>query len=500
MIGVKNYQEKLFVNFQLSSKIPQDNLYRKILENVNFSFIRQMVSTYYGKEGKKSIDPVVFFKLMLVGYLENLNSDRKIIETSRLRLDVLYFIGYDVDEELPWHSTLSRTRQLYGEGVFKAVFKAILMLCVENGMVSGKRQAVDSVLLRANASMESLEEKAILKIIDEYADELDNNQETPAPTKMEIVPDNEDEKQVKKERPKRSNKTHFSKTDPEARMATKRGKPYQLTYLGQVCVDTDSHIITNAEAFPSDMRDSQCLKDLLIQTQENLYQTGLKVEEILADTNYSSSDSLQSLEGLSVTGYIPNHGGYKQEREGFKYDKENDRFVCSQEKPLNYKGEKVHNTVSKVYISSQKDCAQCPLKVKCIGKGRSKTITVNIKNALFEKMNLRTKSSKGKKMKLIRQSTVEPVIGSLVTNLGLRKLNARGLAAANKILYMSAAAYNLKKLMKNLPTSMKNTKQKAIAPLNQIKQFRKSAIIQLNLILKMMTKSFFDEKYLIVEG
>jgi transposase len=98
-----------------------------------------MVTTYYGKEGKKSIDPVVFFKLMMVGYLENLNSDRRIIETSRLRLDILYFIGYDVDEELPWHSTLSRTRQLYGEGVFKAVFKEILLLCVENGMISSKR-------------------------------------------------------------------------------------------------------------------------------------------------------------------------------------------------------------------------------------------------------------------------------------------------------------------------------------------------------------------------
>ncbi|MBE7509938.1 MAG: transposase [Bacteroidia bacterium] len=89
---------------------------------VGFRFaVYVQTRSYYGSEGQQSIDPTVFFKLILVGYLENLNSDRKIIAHAKMRLDILYFIGYDLGEELPWHSTLSRTRQLFGEHVFAIV-------------------------------------------------------------------------------------------------------------------------------------------------------------------------------------------------------------------------------------------------------------------------------------------------------------------------------------------------------------------------------------------
>lgn len=109
MQGKKDYQEKLFIRFQLSDYVPQDNFYRQLKSILDLSFLYDSTSRYYGREGQKSIDPVVFMKLMLVGYLENLNSDRRIVATSRMRMDILYFLGYDLDEELPWHSTLSRT-------------------------------------------------------------------------------------------------------------------------------------------------------------------------------------------------------------------------------------------------------------------------------------------------------------------------------------------------------------------------------------------------------
>jgi len=114
---------------------------------------------YYGDKGQKSIDPIVFFKLCLVGYLENIISDRALIQHSSMRLDILYFLGYDIDEELPWHSTISRTRQLYPETIFEQVFTKILSMCVDKGMVSGHTQAIDSAPVKANASMDSLELK-----------------------------------------------------------------------------------------------------------------------------------------------------------------------------------------------------------------------------------------------------------------------------------------------------------------------------------------------------
>ena len=90
-------------------------------------------------EGQMSIDQVVFMKLILAAYLENLNSDLHIFNTLGLRLDIRYFIGYYLDEELPWHSTLSKTRKLYGEHIFMELFKKVLRQCTDNGMISGRR-------------------------------------------------------------------------------------------------------------------------------------------------------------------------------------------------------------------------------------------------------------------------------------------------------------------------------------------------------------------------
>src|SRR6478609_435620 len=145
MQGKKHLSEKLFLSFQLSERVPSDNFYRRLKEQLDLRFVYDCTKKYYGTEGQQSVDPVVFFKLILIGYLENLCSDRRIINTASLRLDMLYFIGYDIDEPLPWHSTLSRTRQLFGEELFKQLFKKVLTQCIEKGMVAGKRQAMDSV-------------------------------------------------------------------------------------------------------------------------------------------------------------------------------------------------------------------------------------------------------------------------------------------------------------------------------------------------------------------
>src|SRR4051812_48973035 len=162
MQGRKQPSEKLFISFQLSQHVPEDNFYRKLRSCLDLRAMYKATAKYYGTEGQQSIDPVVFFKLILIGYLENLGSDRRIINTVSMRLDMLFFIGYDIDEALPWHSTLSRTRQLYGDIVFKELFKQVLKQCIDKGMVAGRRQAIDSVAVKANASMSKLAEKEVL--------------------------------------------------------------------------------------------------------------------------------------------------------------------------------------------------------------------------------------------------------------------------------------------------------------------------------------------------
>src|SRR5215510_4397732 len=165
------YQEKLFLNFQLSQAVPADNFYRRLKDILDLSYLHKMTKKYYGTEGRKSIDAVVFFKLMLVGYLENINSDRKIIDQASMRIDIRYFLGYNIDEPLPWHSTLSRTRKLFGKEIFLELFRHILKMCIEKGMVCGHTQAIDSAFIKANASMDSLVERS-----SDYYNDLTENE------------------------------------------------------------------------------------------------------------------------------------------------------------------------------------------------------------------------------------------------------------------------------------------------------------------------------------
>ena len=196
MQGKKEYAEKLFLNFRLSERVPKENFYRQLKGRLNLSHLGKLTEKYYGKDGHKSIDTEVFFKFMLIGYLENINSDRQIVETAKMRLDMLYFLGYDLDEPLPWHSTLSRTRQLFGQEVFLELFRNILKMCVEKGMVSGKIQAVDSAFIKANASMDSLIERELNEKSKQYYNELTENEEDKnirayIPTLGQYIPERE---------------------------------------------------------------------------------------------------------------------------------------------------------------------------------------------------------------------------------------------------------------------------------------------------------------------
>ncbi len=452
MQGKKQFQETLFTTFQLSNHVPEDNFYRRLKELLPLQWIYKETAKYYGTEGQQSIDPVVFFKLMLIGYLENSGSDRRIISTASLRLDMLYFIGYNIDEALPWHSTLSRTRQIYGQEIFRALFKRVLTLCIEKQMVAGKRQAMDSVFVQANASMESLKKKEIISDVDNYVDELDNEDEAfNTPLQPKIIPSQKTSEKDISPKKNISNSEYCSTSDADARVSLKPGKARRLNYLAQVSVDTANHVITNIQSDYADKKDSQCLPSLLENTIANLSENDLQIEEVLADGNYSSSEALRTLEEKGIKGYIPNFGQFKTSREGFEYDEEKDCFICSQGKFLEYKSIRTNprdGGKMKQYRSIAKDCKSCPLKNKCIGKSSFKTISVTVEKELFERMHARLQTPKARQMKKLRSSTVEPVLGTLVNFLGMRRVNTKGIRQADKCMLMSAVAYNLKKLMK----------------------------------------------------
>lgn len=473
MQGRKTFEEKLFTSFQLSDRVPIDNFYRRLSDTLDLRFLRKTTARYYGTEGQESIDPIVFFKLMLVGYLENLGSDRRIINTASMRLDLLFFIGYNLDEPLPWHSTLSRTRQLYGEEVFKELFKKVLKCCIDKGMVSGRRQAVDSALIKANASMDSIAEKEIMTDADVFADELASNEEEKSQKVNAYQKKKVEQHHRWKEKAYRgmpgtrsetfkeeharddnqpkflSNHTHYSTTDKDARIAVKPGKPRQLNYLAQTSVDTEHHVITHIEAYHADKKDAQCLPTIIKGIKENLHDEGLIVEQLIADTGYSSGEALKALEAHNITGYIPNFGKYKHAREGFTYHKEGDYYACPYNKKVEFKKIKSNNGhLAKEYRTSRIDCGPCPFRTSCIGKSPEKKIVDTLDKPHYDKMHERLQTSYAKKMKKLRQSTVEPVLGTLINFLSMKRVNTRGIKLANKCMLMAAIAYNLKKMLK----------------------------------------------------
>jgi transposase len=168
MQGKKQLEPKMLYTITLEQMVPQDNFYRRLKKAISLDWLYKATTKYYGSEGQESIDPVVFFKICLIGYINNIISDRKLAAYCSDSLGIRLFLGYDIDEELPWHSTISRTRQLYGEEVFRQLFEQVFEKCMESGMIAGHTQAVDGAFLKANASKDSLEIKQVNKSVDEY--------------------------------------------------------------------------------------------------------------------------------------------------------------------------------------------------------------------------------------------------------------------------------------------------------------------------------------------
>ncbi|WP_346862856.1 IS1182 family transposase [uncultured Draconibacterium sp.] len=478
MQGKKVYSEKLFSNFQLSHRVPKTNFYRRLKEVLDLSFLYKETKSYYGNCGQKSIDPVVFFKLCLVGYLENIISDRKLIEHCAMRLDILFFLGFDIDEELPWHSTLSRTRQLFPESLFESVFEKVLTMCIEKGMVAGHTQSIDSAPVKANASMDSLELKVPEEKLEEYIrkarylsrpdrkarhNKASEKQQTVTASARELNQLKSRTKNWQKTQDQRpgagnkgakytSNKTHYSPTDPDARISVKPGKARKLNYNSNICVDTAHHVITDIKAYHANLKDSQYLQDVCRRLKPRLQKRGLLWNTVLADTGFSSGENYAFLEKEGLISYIPPHGTYKGGPEGFTYIKNGDYWLCRNNKKVTFRKITIeygkNNNQKRLYLTRASDCKGCPYKPQCAGKAPEKRIAVTIYKAEYERAIKRIKSKRGRYLKTKRQSTVEPVLGTLTQFQGLRKINTRGIENANKCMHMSAIAYNLKKLLK----------------------------------------------------
>jgi transposase len=275
MMGQQRRTESLFYYFRLEEQIPSDHVLRMIDGHVDFSFVREQLKEFYSSTGRPSIDPEVLLRLLLVGYLYGITSERRLMDEVRMHLAYRWFTRLGFDQEIPDHSTFSKNRhgRFRQSGVFRKVFEEIVRRCLEAGLVEGRNLAVDGTLVGANASQQSrvsrerlVEVAKLSRTVQEYLTELE---------RQNPVTDSEESRKLQEK---------VSTTDPDATWAVKSG-PAMLGYYDNYLIDTTSRVILSVHATPALFSHEALAARRML---EHVGQFGIHPQNLAADKAYGS--------------------------------------------------------------------------------------------------------------------------------------------------------------------------------------------------------------------
>jgi transposase len=409
---------------------------------VSFNFVRDITKDYYSHTGKPSIDPIVLIKMLLVGYLFDIKSERKLVEEISLNLAYRWYIGYDLDEEVPNHSVFSKARARFGKKLFLDIFEKILARCVGLGLISKEGMLIDSTIVRANASDRSMVETRLTP--GQYWKRLEEEK----PKKKLVGRRFGGNKMGKRTRDiNRLSLRKKSTTDPDATIVRKPGMGSHLSYKAHIATDTNG-IITAVSASPSVVHDTGAVPHL-VELHERMLDTP---SWVAADTKYGSEECLAFLQDKNIKTAIrpetkiskPGHFSKSK----FKYDKKRDCYICPNGKILKRKSKNYpQNRIN--YKSSEKDCNLCPLRDKCISGGSFRTVS-HYDSPCYFKARSWYYSGYGKAMQKLRGTILEGVMGQAKTYHGMAKARFRGLSKVEIQFLLTATAMNLKKMVKML--------------------------------------------------
>jgi len=315
-------QPKIFYpHMNLEQRVPRTHLLRRIQDQIDFNFIYTEVRDTYGSNGNVSIPPPVILKMMLLLVLYNVRSEQELMETIPMRLDWLWFLGYDIDGEVPDHSVLSKARVRWGVEAFRRFFERVVWQCVEAGLVDGSKLFVDSSLVDANASNNSVIDTRSLRV------QLQESYK-----KLEARLEEKSESTDSTRRYVKENSRYISRTDPDAAIVN-RGKP-KLTYQVHRAVDGRSEVITATETTSGDVNEAHEMIPLLESHHLN---TGIKAETVVADSKYGMVENFLACWDRGVEGHMPDLQESTAKRieklnifseERFEYDGESDTYRC----------------------------------------------------------------------------------------------------------------------------------------------------------------------------
>jgi transposase len=441
MMGYQpGFQPKLFYHqINLEQRVPQDHLLRKIQEKIDFDFIYAEVKDTYGDNGNVSIPPTVILKMMLLLVLYNVRSERELMETIPMRLDWLWFLGYDLDSEVADHSVLSKARVRWGAEAFRSFFERIVWQCVEAGLVDGSKIFVDSSLVDADASNNSVIDTQSLKI------HLHENYK-----KLEARLEEVNESSDSSRRYVKKNSRYMSTTDPDAAIVN-RGKP-KLSYQVHRVVDGRSEVITATETTAGDVNEAHLMVPLLESHHTN---TGIMAETVVGDSKYGTIDNFLACHDLGVQAHIPDLGEFSVKRkeklkifseDRFEYDPKSDTYRCPAGNQL--KPKSLHlGRQSRDYAAPKKICAACDLREQCTKNKSGRTIKRHLRQEELERMREASRSAKAKRDIKTRQHLMERSFAR-GTWYGFDRARWRGLWRVKIQEYLIAAIQNIQVLLK----------------------------------------------------
>jgi transposase len=425
--------------------VPSDHLLRKIDQYIDFSTILEKVRPYYSEDNGRPTDPLLLFKMMFIGYLYGIRSERQLEQEIKMNIAYRWFLGLKFRDPVPHHSTISFNRQnrFKGSDIFQEIFDEIVLQAINHKMVGGRVLFTDSTHLKANANKHKFTKEEVMAQTRAYIDELDkaveedrqNHGKKPLKEREEVI---------------ESKKIRVSTTDPESGFMSRENKQEMFCYLDHRTTDMKFNIITDAFVTPGNVHDSVPYLSRLDRQTDRF---GFKVEAVALDSGYLTNPICKGLSDRNIFAVIahrrfhPTTGLFPKWK--FTYDKDRDLYICPNQQELTYRT--TSREGYREYKSNPKQCETCPLLSQCTrSKNKVKVVTRHVWEDDKEKVRLNRLSKSGKMLYKFRKEKVERSFADSKELHGLRYCRLRGLQNASEQVLLTAACQNMKKIAMHL--------------------------------------------------
>lgn len=431
----------------IDSLVPKDHLLRLIDEHVDFSFIIEKVRPYYSEnKGRPALDPILLFKMMLIGYLYGIRSERQLEQEIILNAAFRWFLGLGFSDSVPDHSTISwnRTKRFAGTNVFQDIFDEVVHLAIHHRMVAGRVLISDSTHIQANANKNNYTIQVVQETPQEYLGELENaiNEDRMTHGKKPLPPTQEvtEEKKVK-----------VSTTDPDSGYMMRKGKPEGFFYLDHRTVDHKFNIITDVFVTPGNVNDSTVYIERLTRQIET-FGFSKTLEAVALDSGYMTPYICMKTLSMNLFPVIAERSAPTKEgtlpKANFSYNKENDSYLCPMGEKLTYTT--TNRSGFREYKSDAAVCEACPLLEQCTATKKQRKIQRHIWEDFKEQVVQNKQSENGIAVYKLRSQTIERSFADAKELHGLRRCRFRGIEKTREQAMMTAIAQNLKKIARYL--------------------------------------------------